>query len=116
MSFKSVQAKIAKRSGVPMKNAGAILASSSRNASPAAKRANPNLLKVKGARGPSTGPHKGHTKGAATAPTKRTKKTGSTKSGSTKSSTKPFAATINAAYGSLDKGTARGTLDKGTQY
>lgn len=30
-----------------MKNAGAILATSSRNASPAAKAANPNLKKVK---------------------------------------------------------------------
>lgn len=31
-----------------MKNAGAILANATRNASPAAKRANPNLKKVKG--------------------------------------------------------------------
>ncbi|HEY2810555.1 MAG TPA: hypothetical protein VGJ00_04100 [Rhabdochlamydiaceae bacterium] len=48
MSFASVQAKIAKKEGVSRKRAGAILASSSRNASAAAKRKNPNLKKVKG--------------------------------------------------------------------
>ena len=48
MSFKSVQSKIAKTEGVSKKAAGAILANASRNASPAAKRANPNLRKVKG--------------------------------------------------------------------
>lgn len=48
MGFKAAQQQIAKKSGVGMKAAGAILASSSRNASPAAKRANPNLKKVKG--------------------------------------------------------------------
>lgn len=47
MSFASVQGNISKKEGVPMKNAGAILATSSRNASPAAKAANPNLKKVK---------------------------------------------------------------------
>lgn len=47
MSFKTVQAKIAKKEGIPSKNAGAILANSSRNASPKAKKANPNLKKVK---------------------------------------------------------------------
>jgi hypothetical protein len=47
MSFKSVQAKIAKKDGVPMKNAGAILADASRKASPAAKKANPKLNRVK---------------------------------------------------------------------
>lgn len=47
MSFKSVQKKIAKKEGIPAKNAGAILANSSRNASPKAKKANPNLKKVK---------------------------------------------------------------------
>jgi len=46
MSFKSVQKKIAKKYG--MKRAGAILASASRNASPAAKRKNPKLKRVKG--------------------------------------------------------------------
>jgi len=48
MSFKSVQNKIANKSGVSKRAAGAILASASRNASPAAKRKNPNLKKVKG--------------------------------------------------------------------
>lgn len=56
--FKAVQKKIAKslakKSGgkvskKTMENAGAILAASSRRASPAAKRANPNLKRVKGA-------------------------------------------------------------------
>lgn len=48
MSFKSVQAGIAKNEGIPKANAGAILASASRAASPAAKKANPNLKKVLG--------------------------------------------------------------------
>lgn len=47
MSFKSVQANIAKKEGVSKKAAGAILAKSTRNASPAAKRKNPNLKRVK---------------------------------------------------------------------
>jgi hypothetical protein len=47
MSFKAAQKQIARKSGVSMKSAGAILASSTRKASPAAKRANPNLKKVK---------------------------------------------------------------------
>lgn len=45
--FKAVQQKIARREGVSMKQAGAILASSTRNASASAKRANPRLKKVK---------------------------------------------------------------------
>lgn len=48
MSFAAVQKSIAKKDGVPMRNAGAILASASRSASPAAKKANPKLKKVKG--------------------------------------------------------------------
>lgn len=48
MSFKSVQAKIARKQGISKKRAGAILAVSSRNASPAAKRRNPKLKRVKG--------------------------------------------------------------------
>ena len=44
--FKAVQGKIAQKFG--MKRAGAILASSTRNASPAAKKKNPRLNKVKG--------------------------------------------------------------------
>lgn len=47
MSFKSVQNKIAKKQGISQQAAGAILAKSSRNASPAAKRKNPALKKVK---------------------------------------------------------------------
>ena len=46
--FAAVQAKIAKKAGVSAERAGAILAASSRHASPAAKRANPALRKVKG--------------------------------------------------------------------
>jgi len=48
MSFKSEQAKIAKKQGIPKKRAGAILAAATRRASPAAKRANPKLKRVKG--------------------------------------------------------------------
>lgn len=48
MSFKSVQAGIAKKEGISKKAAGAILAKSSRNASASAKRKNPKLKKVKG--------------------------------------------------------------------
>lgn len=48
MGFAAAQKSIAKKSGVSMKSAGAILASSTRKASPAAKKANPNLKKVKG--------------------------------------------------------------------
>lgn len=48
MSFKGVQAKIEKKEGVSSKAAGAILASSSRNASASAKKKNPKLKKVKG--------------------------------------------------------------------
>ena len=46
--FKAVQAKIAKKQGVSKQAAGAILAASTRKASPAAKKANPNLKRVKG--------------------------------------------------------------------
>ena len=45
--FKAVQAKIAAKSGVGKERAGAILAASTRRASAKAKRANPNLKKVK---------------------------------------------------------------------
>jgi len=47
MSFKKVQAKIAKKEGVSKKAAGAILANASRNASAKAKKANPKLKRVK---------------------------------------------------------------------
>jgi hypothetical protein len=46
--FKAVQSKIAAKQGISKDRAGAILANSTRNASPAAKRANPNLKKVRG--------------------------------------------------------------------
>lgn len=45
--FKAVQEKIAEKSGVSKKAAGAILASSSRKASAKAKKENPRLNKVK---------------------------------------------------------------------
>lgn len=45
--FKAVQSKIAKRMGVSKKRAGAILASSTRKASAAAKRSNPRLKRVR---------------------------------------------------------------------
>lgn len=48
MSFKSVAAGISAREGFSKERAAAILASASRKASPAAKRKNPKLLKVKG--------------------------------------------------------------------
>lgn len=48
VGFKSAQRSIARKQGVSMKSAGAILAASSRRASSAAKRANPRLRRVKG--------------------------------------------------------------------
>ena len=47
LGFKEAQAKIAKKQGVSIKAAGAILASSARKASPAAVKKNPALLNVK---------------------------------------------------------------------
>jgi hypothetical protein len=46
--FKAVQGQIAARQGVSEERAGAILASQTRKASPAAKRRNPRLKRVKG--------------------------------------------------------------------
>lgn len=46
MGFKKAQSSIAKKQGIPMKNAGAILAAGARKASAKAKSANPNLKKV----------------------------------------------------------------------
>ncbi|HSN10519.1 MAG TPA: hypothetical protein VLS51_00210 [Propionibacteriaceae bacterium] len=46
MGFDAAARSIAKREGVPMDRARAILAASARKASPAAKRANPNLKNV----------------------------------------------------------------------
>ena len=48
MGFAAAQKSIAKKQGIPMKNAGAILAAGARKASPAAVKANPNLKKVTG--------------------------------------------------------------------
>lgn len=45
--FKAVQSSIARKEGISKQRAGAILAASSRKASPAAKKANPALKKVK---------------------------------------------------------------------
>lgn len=47
MGFKAAQKQISRKEGIPMKNAGAILAASTRRASASAKKANPNLKKVK---------------------------------------------------------------------
>jgi len=47
MSFKSVTNKVAKQQGVSKEAAAAMVAKASRNASPAAKRKNPALKKVK---------------------------------------------------------------------
>lgn len=44
--FKAVQARIAAKEGVSPKAAGAILAASTRKASPAAKKKNPRLKRV----------------------------------------------------------------------
>lgn len=46
--FKAVQASIANKEGISSERAGAILASKTRHASAAAKRANPRLNRVKG--------------------------------------------------------------------
>lgn len=46
--FKNVQKGIAAKEGIPMKNAGAILAAKSRGAGKAAKKINPRLMRVKG--------------------------------------------------------------------
>ena len=49
--FKSVQKSIAKKEGVSEKRAGAILGAATRRASPAARKANPRLNKVRGGKG-----------------------------------------------------------------
>jgi len=48
MSFKAVASKMAKKQGISKQRASAELAAATRRASPAAKRRNPNLKKVKG--------------------------------------------------------------------
>lgn len=45
--FKAAQSKIAAKEGISKDRAGAILAAGARKASPAAKRKNPNLKRVK---------------------------------------------------------------------
>lgn len=50
MGFKAAQSQIAAKQGISQKRAGAILAAGARKASPAAKKRNPNLLKVTGAK------------------------------------------------------------------
>lgn len=47
MGFKAAAKQISKKEGVSKERAGAILAASTRRASPAAKRKNPNLKKVR---------------------------------------------------------------------
>lgn len=46
--FKAVQSSIARKEGISKDRAGAILASASRHASPAAKKKNPRLNRVRG--------------------------------------------------------------------
>lgn len=46
MGFAKAAVSIAKKQGIPVKNAGAILAAGARKASSKAKMANPNLKKV----------------------------------------------------------------------
>lgn len=48
--FKGAAASVARKEGIPMKNADAIIAAGARKASPAAKRANPRLNRVAGVR------------------------------------------------------------------
>ena len=48
MGFKTAQRQIAKKQGVGMERAGAILAAGARKASAKAVKANPNLKKVRG--------------------------------------------------------------------
>ncbi len=48
MGFKAAASGIAKKQNLPMDRAMAVLASGTRGASAAAKKANPNLKKVKG--------------------------------------------------------------------
>lgn len=49
MGFKAAAKQVARKQGIPIKNARAIIAAGARKASPAAKRKNPNLKKVPGA-------------------------------------------------------------------
>lgn len=51
MGFKAAQKSIASKQGISSERAGAILAAGARKASPAAKKANPNLKKVQKKKG-----------------------------------------------------------------
>jgi hypothetical protein len=51
--FKAVQKEIAKKQGVSMEAAGAILAAGARKASPEAVRKNPRLAKISGVKKPA---------------------------------------------------------------
>jgi hypothetical protein len=46
MGFKNAAASVAAKQGIPMEQADAIIGAGKANASPAAKKANPNLLKT----------------------------------------------------------------------
>lgn len=48
MGFKAAAKQVAAKQGVSKNSANAIIAAGARNASPAAKKANPNLKNVKG--------------------------------------------------------------------
>jgi hypothetical protein len=48
MGFKAAASEVARKQGIPVKNASAIIAAGARNASSKAKQTNPNLKKVKG--------------------------------------------------------------------
>ena len=54
--FQAVQSSIASKQGIPMAEAGAELAASTRRASSAAKKANPRLKRVKGKAKPKSSP------------------------------------------------------------
>lgn len=56
--FKAVQKEIAKKQGISMERAGAILAAGARKASPAAIKANPRLKKISGVVKKKTKPKK----------------------------------------------------------
>lgn len=47
MGFKAAAKSVAEKEGMPMDRAKAIIAASTRKASPAAKKENPNLKKIK---------------------------------------------------------------------
>ena len=68
MGFRAAMQNVMRNSGVSPDAAGAIVASAARNASPAAKAANPNLRKVKGsAKGKTSAKGKSAPKGKASA-------------------------------------------------